>query len=283
MDLMPVFHKHTQKIIEQFIKDRFKSSGVERVTLGISGGLDSSVVLKLASNVLGPERVSGFYLPYGAADKKDKTYAEMAAVSAGIELKEEDISPMIEPIPFKMEDMVLGNAQARVRMIVLYTYANKENALVIGTSNKTELMIGYFTKYGDGAADLYPIGDLFKTQVISLAENIKIPEEIIHRAPSPGLLEGQTDEGEIGLPYPLIDQILVGYLHHMPAGEILDGIDHTCVDVDQMDRAGFSPPVTENDVSSMIRRIRSSRHKRWPLQVPKIGGSTPGIDLRERW
>ncbi|MEA3558084.1 MAG: NAD(+) synthase [Candidatus Thermoplasmatota archaeon] len=283
MNLLPGYDQHSMTIIGQFIRDRIYGSGMKKLVIGISGGLDSAVVLKIAAEMIGPDNVSAFFLPYGHLSEKDRPFAEKAAWSAGVKLNSVDISPVVQAIPLEMEGMVLGNAQARARMVFLYSHANRDRELVLGTSNKTELLLGYFTKYGDGGADIYPIGDLFKTQVVQMASEMGMPEEIIERPPSAGLLDDQTDEGEIGLPYPILDQILMGYLSSLTVEEIVDGIDHTTITVDQMDRSGFSPPITEEAVKGIFQTIARSRHKRWPLAVPKIGGSTVGLDLRERW
>ncbi|MFW3146302.1 MAG: NAD(+) synthase [Thermoplasmatota archaeon] len=283
MDLTPKMHSHTSTIIEQFISERFLSSGKSTVLIGLSGGLDSSVVAKLAADAIGPDKVKAFFMPHGRESTREMRDAEEAAAFAGVALETVDISPIVGSIPLSMEGMVLGNAKARARMLFLYSYANKHSGMVLGTSNKTELLLGYFTKFGDGAADIYPIGDLFKTQVIELAGELKIPKGIVAKPPTAGLLKGQTDEGELGLPYPVLDQILTGYIADLEPAEIMDSMDLTSVTVDQMDRSGFEPPLSEEQVKRVFDMVRGSMHKRAPLAVPKVGGSTVGIDLRERW
>ena len=154
---------------------------------------------------------------------------------------------------------------------------------MLGTSNKTELMLGYFTKFGDGASDLNPIGDLLKTQVRQLAEEIGIPDEIISRTPSAGLIKDQTDEGELKLPYPILDQIIRGYLQSMPVQRIVRDVDCTTATEAEMKRAGFVPPLKDDDVGSIMAAIRGSMHKRSCTPIPKLASSTIGVDLRERW
>lgn len=283
MDLVPSLGRHTEAIVGKFIQERVNESGAEGVVIGVSGGLDSAVILQLAASTLGPERVSGLFLPFGDQGDMDEEYAWKASKNAGIKLTTLDISSMVGSIPVEMEGMTLGNAKARARMLILYANANKYDRLVIGTSNKTELLLGYFTKYGDGAADIYPIGDLFKTQVRTLARQIGVPEEIVDRPPSAGLIKGQTDEGEIGLPYPVIDQILVGYLRSLNAGEILDRLDMSIVDLDEMDRSGLDHPLELSHVLGIFDMVASTKHKRCSLAIPKVGGSTVALDFRERW
>ncbi|MBN1538554.1 MAG: NAD(+) synthase, partial [Candidatus Thermoplasmatota archaeon] len=125
--------------------------------------------------------------------------------------------------------------------------------------------------------------DLYKTQVRELARELNIPPGIIERPPSAGLVKGQTDEGELGLPYPILDQILYGYLRYLNASEIAALLDYSTTSVEEMDRSGFEPPISTEGVERVISRVHLSRHKRCPLAVPKIEISTPGLDLRERW
>ncbi len=283
MELIPGQVPHTKMIIEQFISARFSSSGADLALIGLSGGLDSALLLELMCSALGKEKVRAFFLPCGDLSMNDREFAAEAARSCDIEVMEIDISPIVESVPIGTDGMIRGNLMARARMIYLYTFANKNNGLVFGTSNKTELLMGYFTKYGDGAADIYPIGDLFKTQVRELASDIGIPGSIIDRAPSAGLVHGQTDEGEMGVPYPILDQILKGYIIGLQPDLIADNIDHTSTSIDEMDRAGFEPPVEVELVTRIIETVKATRHKRHSLAIPKVDGDTIGIDLRERW
>jgi NAD+ synthase len=283
MDLIPRLDTHSSTIIKDFIRDRFEEAGASCVVIGLSGGLDSALALGLVVQALGPARVRAIFMPYGELSGPDRDFSVKAAEAFGVELIEKDIGNMVDSIPFEMEGMVKGNAQARTRMVLLYTIANMENGLVIGTSNKTELLLGYFTKYGDGGADLYPIGDLYKTQARLLAKDIGVPQEIIDRPPSAGLIKGQTDEGELRLPYPIIDQVLYGLLRDMDPEDIADRVDLTTTTVDEMDRAGFDPPLTEERILDIIASVKRAKHKRWSLIVPKIEIATVGLDLRERW
>jgi NAD+ synthase len=258
------------------------SSGNGTAIVGLSGGLDSTLVLRLLTDALGPDRVRPLFLPYGAMNPSDLGYAEMASRSCGTDLEVMDIEGIVKAIPLELDGMVRGNAMARARMLVLYAVANAEGGLVIGTSNKSELLTGYFTKYGDGASDICPIGDLFKTQVRELSRNVNVPAPIIDRPPTAGLVAGQTDEGELHLPYPLLDQVLNGSIRGYSVSSIADSIDHSTTTVEEFDRSGFEPPVSEEDVMRVRSLMRASRHKRLSLQVPKLGPYTIGVDHRER-
>ncbi|MGA1822878.1 MAG: NAD(+) synthase [Thermoplasmatota archaeon] len=283
MNLVPPPVKDARQIITQFIRSRVEMADASGVVVGLSGGLDSAVSMSLAVSALGPERVFPIFLPYGDLGSDDLKYARRAAESVGCGLRIIDISPVVDSIPLETDGMVKGNIQARARMIILYAAANMENLLVLGTSNKTELMLGYYTKFGDGASDMNPIGDLLKTQVRHLAAEIGIPDDIISRTPSAGLIRGQTDEGELKLPYPILDQIIRGYLQSLPVRRIAENVDCTTATEAEMKRAGFEPPLKDDDVESIIGVIRGSMHKRSCTPIPKLGSSTIGVDLRERW
>ncbi len=178
--------------------------------MGLSGGLDSSVVAALAQQAAGPDRLLALILPIysQAQDLKD---ARLIAQKLGIRTRTIDLSKaydnLIKILP-KASGLSRANLKPRLRMLALYYFANKLNYLVCGTGNKSELMAGYFTKYGDGAADILPIGDLFKKEVVALAKELGIPENIILKSPTAGLWAGQTDEGEMGITYRELDDIL---------------------------------------------------------------------------
>ncbi|MGA1820186.1 MAG: NAD(+) synthase [Thermoplasmatota archaeon] len=282
-DLVPRLDPQSRTIIVQFIKERFEEAGSSTAVIGLSGGLDSALVLGLTAEALGRDRVKPFFLPYGGLNEKDREFAILASNTFGTPMDEFDITPMVDSVPFQLEGMAKGNAQARVRMTLLYAKSNILNGMVVGTSNKTELLLGYFTKYGDGGADIYPIGDLYKTQVRALAAEVGVPAEIVVRPPSAGLMAGQTDEGELRAPYPVLDQVLFGHIRDVDPDMIADSIDYTTTTVEEMDRARFEPPITTERVLQIIGTVRKSRHKRWSLAVPKIEMATVGIDLRERW
>jgi len=209
MKLPKIDLEKTKLKIESFIKEKV---GDKKAVLGLSGGIDSSVVLKLCEEALGKENVIGVMLPVKCNKEDDLRDAINYAEKLGVEYHVKNIDEIVETFfnefDFLKDKISRGNVMARIRMTSLYSYANEYMGLVIGTSNKTELMIGYITKYGDGGVDIEPIGDLYKTYVRELAKYIGVPEKIISKPPSAGLWEGQTDEGELGIDYETLDKIL---------------------------------------------------------------------------
>lgn len=283
MSLIPSLPDDTALMLKQFISYRFHDSGAERIVIGLSGGLDSALNLKLAAGAVGPEKIDAYFMPYGKLSEQDERFAIMAAEESRVRLRKVEITGIVDGFPVQTSSMAKGNLMARSRMMVLYAHANMQNGMVIGTSNKTELLMGYFTKFGDGAADIYPTGDLFKTQARKLAKNIGVNDEIMARPPSAGLLEDQTDEGELGMPYPILDQILSGILQSMPYERIISSMDHSLASETEMKRANLKPPVTLDMIKRIDSVMKSTRHKRCGLAIPKVNTSTIGIDLRERW
>lgn len=211
--------KETEKIVD-FIKDTFAQKGFTKAVIGISGGLDSSVIAALCVKALGKENVIGLLLPCG--EQTDIEDSKELVKHLDISSQIIDIEPMVHSniVAKPISRMRLGNIMARCRMIVLYDMSAQVKGLVVGTSNRTELLTGYFTMYGDGACALEPIGHLYKTEVRQLAKYLKIPSSIIDKAPSAGLWEGQTDEEEIGMTYLELDTIL--YLTSIKKNDKLD-------------------------------------------------------------
>jgi NAD+ synthase len=205
-----------KEIISGFIRGMVAGSRAEGIVLGISGGVDSAVLTKLCVDALGSERVFGLILPdTRVTPEEDIKDAIDLAESLKIKYWRRDIDDIIDSYKrseFYIHDhkLALGNLRARVRMSLLYYVANSRNLLVAGSGDRSEILIGYFTKYGDGGADLLPIGDLYKTQVRWMAEWLGLPERIVKKPSSPRLWEGQMAEEELGIPYERIDLILHG-------------------------------------------------------------------------
>jgi len=255
---------YAEETIINFIKDFV---GNRNVVIGMSGGLDSSVVTKLCVMALGRDRVLGIHMPDSITPSEDTEDAKLMAGELGIEYRVIPIGDFVETIKDKVglqKDMTIANLKARIRMLLLYSIANEEGRLVAGTSNKSELLVGYFTKYGDGASDFAPIGDLYKTQVKLLAKKIGIPMRIVEKVPRAGLLPGQTDEGEIGIDYETMDKILASMELGFPWERVSKMLD--------------IPPDIVKKVYHMHER---SRHKRVMLYIPKIGIKTVNTDWRE--
>ena len=205
------------------IKAHFKKAGKKTAVIGLSGGVDSSLVCYLAAKALGKENVFAYYMPY-VYDEKDEKDIEQLVKLVGVIYKKIDLRGIVDKICETIKPrntLAAGNIRARARMITLYSFANGNDALVLGTGNRTELLLGYFTKYGDGACDLLPIGKLYKLQVWDMARLSKLPKHIIDKVPTAGLCEGQTDESELGVTYMEIDKILAAHFElGMPWKEI---------------------------------------------------------------
>lgn len=196
--------------IVNWIKKQVKQAKAKGIVLGLSGGVDSSVVAALSKEALGKSKVLGLFLPCHS-QPQDLKDAKLVAKKLGIKTKLVDLSRIYDStlkILPKANKLAKVNLKPRLRMLTLYYFANDLNYLVAGTGNKSELMCGYFTKHGDGATDILPIADLLKKHVRVLAKELGIPKQIINKAPSAGLWLGQTDEGEMGITYPELDDIL---------------------------------------------------------------------------
>lgn len=238
-----------RKTIVNWLKANLKQSGCRGIVLGLSGGIDSACVAALAKQAVGKDKLLAFILPCHS-QLKDLKDARVAADGLKIKTKTVDLTGIYDSflkILPTANRMAIANLKPRLRMLVLYYFANKLNYLVAGTGNKSEIKVGYFTKHGDGATDLLPLGDLLKTQVKRLAEELKIPKIIIDKVPTAGLWPGQTDEGEMGITYPELDDIL----------ERMENKKRQIASADKV-----------NKVKQMIRR---SAHKRQGPKICKIG------------
>jgi NAD+ synthase len=268
MPLRPKFREEMVSVVKTFISDSLEQSGMNGVIIGMSGGLDSSILAKLSADALGPEKVLGIFLPESTTPETDAEHAEFYAKLLGIEFETIPIDDMLEAsqkaVGGSVDKAVLANMKARLRMTILYQRANSLNRLVLGTGNKSELMVGYFTKFGDGGSDFLPLGDLYKVQIREMAEHLGLPGEIVIKPPSAGLWEGQTDEVELGISYEELDSILLGIELSMNDDEISQ-------------RTG-SPASEVARIRSMVKR---TAHKRKTPLIPKIGIKTIGLDWRE--
>jgi len=252
--------------IVKFIRTTLKKAGKVGVVLGLSGGVDSSTVAALCVSALEAKNVMGLIMPSSITRSEDVEDAKFIAKMLGIEHEIIKITPLEEAFSNlchhygQTDRIATGNVTPRVRMTILYYHANSLNRLVVGTGNKSELVIGYYTKYGDGGVDILPIGDLYKTQVRKLAEYLGIPKSIIHKVPTAGLWAGQTDEDEIGVKYDVLDLILHGLMElRMKPMEIARQLE--------------IPVDTVNRVLAMMQR---SEHKRQPPPIAKISWKKVG-------
>ena len=243
--------KTCKKIID-FIKDYVHGANAKGVVLGISGGIDSALTAKLSVDALGSDSVLGLLMPESSSNPNDTNDAKELAELLGIEYEIINITPMIDGFNnmckhfAPQNNIVAGNLRPRIRMQILYYHANLLNRLVIGTGNKAELLVGYFTKYGDGGVDFEPMGNLYKTQVWQLAKYLKLPKRIIEKVPSAGLWVGQTDEGELGIQYTILDLILYGILNlKMNENDVANELN-----------------LSINEVQRILNMVKRSEHKR---------------------
>ncbi len=266
--MLPQLRDGTEKVIEKFLAEKLRKFGAKGLVLGVSGGIDSAVVLKLCVRAVGKDKVLALLMPEKDSPKGDFADSKALCEHEGVRYEVVDITGPIEgfrkALGGKVDKKSLANIKARCRMIVLYHYANTHWYLVVGTSNKSELLVGYFTKFGDGGADLEPIGDLYKTEVRQLAKQMGVPDRVTRKVPSAGLWKGQTDEGEMGITYERLDAILLGI-------ELGLGEEETA-------RRAES---TRQEVRRIAQKVRLSSHKRKFQPAAKVGFRTPGLDWRE--
>jgi len=255
-----------RQILVRFLQNEVRKVGFEKVVLGLSGGVDSSLVATLAAEALGASNVRALIMPYRGSDPKSRRDALQVAGQLGIDYLEVDISPQIDAYFSRFADADQkrrGNKMARERMSILYDQSWAWRALVLGTSNKTELLLGYGTIYGDLASAINPLGDLYKTQVWQLADVVGVPTDIVKKAPSADLWAGQTDEVELGFQYRVVDQLLYHLIDRR----------YTVAEVEQL---GFQRAFIED----VLRRVRDNQYKRRLPVIAKLSSRTIDRDFR---
>lgn len=242
--------------LKQFIRDSVAKARAKGVVIGLSGGIDSAVVTKLCADALGPENVLNVFMPSRVTPPEDyKTTSELSNMW-GTEYRVVDVQPAVDAlVAVLLSDaetpLERGNISARCRMIVLYNMAKKRQYLVMGTSNQSEIMMGYFTKFGDGACDVTPLANMYKTEVRQIAALIGVPEDIITKPPSAGLWEGQTDEKEMGIRYEDLDAILYAMEQDKTDSQI-----------------AADTGLPKEQVSDIRRQVELMEHKRLPAVRP---------------
>ncbi len=255
-----------EETLVNFLKEEVGKVGFNKVVLGLSGGIDSALVAFLAAKAFGADNVLGIMMPYKTSSKESVEHAELVIKSSGIKSKKIEITPMVDAyfaLDSDMDSLRKGNKMARERMSILFDHSAKEKALVLGTSNKTEIMLGYSTQFGDSASAVNPIGDLYKTHVWNLSRHMGVPKELIEKKPSADLWEGQTDEQELGFSYKMADEILYRLIdERMTLAEVI--------------QEGFS----EDTVEKIMKKIKLSQYKRKLPTIAKISKRTMGMEFR---
>lgn len=254
------------EVIGRFLREELGKSGLDGFVAGLSGGVDSALACALAVRAVGPERVHAVKLPYRTSSPSSEAHADLVASALGLDVGRIDISPVVDAFYTGRPDasaLRRGNYMARVRMACLFDLSAERRSLVLGTSNKTEVLLGYGTWYGDTACSLNPNGDLYKGQVWQLSRHLGLPREVVEKAPSADLWPDQTDEGEMGLTYAEADAVL-----YLLADEGLT--------VEQVVSAGFGLDRVEKILGMMERNA----FKRRLPAVAKLSEPTVGIDFR---
>lgn len=255
-----------ESILIAFIRNEIRKFGFTSVVLGLSGGIDSAVVCELAARALGPDHVLGLMMPYRSSSDESLDHARLMVERLGIDSELMPVTDVVDAFFTGREDasrLRRGNVMARARMLCLYDVSARDGRLVLGTSNKTELLLGYGTIFGDMASAVNPVGDLYKTQLQGLARHLGIPAPLIDKPPSADLWAGQSDEEDLGFSYESVDRLLSMMLEErMDRDAILaEGID----------------PAFYQRVRGMVVK---SQYKRMMPVIAKLSSRTPGIDFR---
>lgn len=255
-----------RKLLVGFVRDEVHKVGLKKAVLGLSGGIDSALVVFIAAEALGPENVHAVCMPYTCSNPESEAHARLVAEACGVDFRVIPITPMVDSY-FDMfpdaDNMRRGNKMARERMTILFDHSALFSALVLGTSNKTELLLGYGTLHGDMASALNPIGDLYKSQVWQLSEALGIPQEVIDKKPSADLWAGQTDEEELGFSYRQVDELLYRMVdQRMTVAELL--------------AAGFE----REFIDSIHNKVQNSHFKRRMPVIAKVSNRTIDRDFR---
>jgi NAD+ synthase len=256
------------QVITGFITSQLEQTGFERLVVGLSGGVDSATVAYLAARAIGPDNLLAVRMPYRSSSPDSEADAMRVVSALGCRTERIDITPMVDPMLALVSgddeaalQLRRGNVMARQRMIVLYDRSAAFDALVVGTSNKTEALLGYGTQFGDMASAFAPIGDLYKSQLRAVASELGVPEEILAKPPSADLWPGQTDEGELGASYDDLDRILFALVDRRWNQE-------RCV------AAGLDAAL----VAWVAQRVARHEFKRQTPPVAKVSLRTPGVD-----
>ena len=263
LDIQPQL---VEDILVRFLRAEAGKFGFTRALLGLSGGVDSAVSCALAARAFGPKNVLAVMMPYKTSNPDSEGDARQVVTALGVEARKVDISKTVDGY-FDTVDVAdkvrRGNVMARARMIVLYDLSVEWRGLVIGTSNKTEILLGYSTQFGDAASALNPLGDLYKHQIFQLARHLKLPSSVVDKAPSADLFQGQTDEAELGFTYAEADKLLELMVdqRYSPEDLLAEGFD-------------------EAFVTKVARRIALNQYKRLPPVIAKLSERTVNHDFR---